>query len=711
MTDVLLVAGAVPTRPTVLVEALTKLRERGAKVYLACDFDPGRLGGAAELAEIRRLGTAKGPVFSNLVRGATPPVKVWLRASRDRWVREHARSAEVIVALDNNAVHTVWQLAHRNRRADAVFGLTPALKAVDDRLANPIRPGWRAALPSAPSPRLVASDAARRAGAVARLAGLVATGSRAMRIRPVRKMWAVAAAAPGVPERRRAALARRLQASMLNAGQPGSALAMAERVVPLVTDPRTRAELLGPAADRDLAAGRVPASLHDVVEGELARAELLRAGTHPIKAPPVVGRAFDLLFHRVLHFDSLSSPLSDDPEQFLAPLHESAIGRRFASPSGRGAKAEPATGRPPRALFLTGLNDNFLTPIRERYEAMPEVETRSLDMSPGTPVRTFLNNGRAKLIAHRLMGDSKYAREAQELFGPGLEWADTVFVDWCAVPAGLLSLVDPGTTRVVVRLHSFEAFTWWPHLVDFSRVDDLVFVSDHLRDLVVAAVPRLRGPDAPRLHVLTNAMDLRAYPAEKTPDARFTLGLVGISAIAKDPRWAIEVLRLLRAHDERYNLVLVGKEPSADVSAAAKAYCTAFEREVVELEAQGAVRRLGQRDDVPKVLTEVGVILSTSVRESFHCALVEGAASGAVPVVRDWPFFAGRAHSARTVFPDDWVVGTPAEAAARILELTATDDGWREAGRAAAEHALATWDWSVVQPTYDPLFLPPISST
>ena len=710
MTEVLLVAGAVPPRPTVLVDALTRLRERGARVYLACDFDPARLGIAEELAETRRVGKggkAGGRVFNNLLRGATPPVRVWLRASRDPWVRDHARSAEVIVALDNNAVHTVWQLAHRNRRADAVFGLTPALKAFDDRRTHPARPDWRAALlPSAPSPRLVASDVARRAGAVARLAGLAATGSRAMRIRPVRRLWAVAASAPGVPERRRAALARRLQTSMVNAGQPGSALAMAERVVPLVTDPRTRAELLGPAADRDLAAGRVPASLHDVVAGELARAELLRAGTHPIQAPPVVGRAFDLLFHRVLHFDSLSSPLTDDPAHFLAPLHDSAIGCRFATPAGRSAAAVPAAGRPPRVLFLTGLNDNFLTPIRERYEAMPEVEARRLDMSPGTPVRTFLNNGRAKLIAHRLAGDSKYAREAQELFGPDLAWADTVFVDWCAVPAGLLSLVDPGPTRVVVRLHSFEAFTWWPHLVDFSRVDDLVFVSAHLRDLVVAAVPRLSGPDAPRLHVLTNAMDLRAYPAEKTPDARFTLGLVGISAIAKDPRWAIEVLRLLRSHDERYNLVLVGKEPSPDLSAAAKTYCTAFEREVVELEAQGAVRRLGQRDDVPKVLTEVGVILSSSVRESFHCALVEGAASGAVPVVRDWPFFTGGAHSARTVFPDDWVVGTPAEAAARILELTATDDGWRAAGRAAAEHALATWDWAVVQPTYDTLFLP-----
>ena len=46
-------------------------------------------------------------------------------------------------------------------------------------------------------------------------------------------------------------------------------------------------------------------------------------------------------------------------------------------------------------------------------------------------------------------------------------------------------------------MHSYEAFTLWPHLMDFSRVDDLVFVSDHLRDLAVAAIPGLQETAPP----------------------------------------------------------------------------------------------------------------------------------------------------------------------------------------------------------------------
>jgi len=85
----------------------------------------------------------------------------------------------------------------------------------------------------------------------------------------------------------------------------------------------------------------------------------------------------------------------------------------------------------------------------------------------------------------------------------------------------------------------------------------------------------------------------------------------------------------------------------------------------------------GQQSDMPAALTEVGVVISSSVRESFHLGVVEGAASGAVPVVRDWPFFAGRKASARALFPAGWVVGSPAEAAERIRAATASEEVWR----------------------------------
>ncbi len=305
-----------------------------------------------------------------------------------------------------------------------------------------------------------------------------------------------------------------------------------------------------------------------------------------------------------------------------------------------------------------------------------------------------------------LGGQAGYLGKVEATLRPHLEWEDTVFVEWCTISATLLTLVDPGTTRVVLRLHSFEAFSHWPHRVDFSRVDDMIFVSDHVRDLATEAIPRLSGADGPRLHVIANAQDLASFRRPKRPGARHTLGFVGMAQVAKDPLWALEVLRLLRARDDRYRLLLVGGGLNPAASAAVRAYHERLEPALAELEEAGAVQRLGHSDDIPAALTDVGVILSISVREGAPCSLNEGAASGAVPVVRDWPFFAGREHGARTLFPAEWVVGSPEEAAERILAATADKETWTKAGQAAAEHALATWDWSVVQHDFDRLLLP-----
>ncbi|MFI9582103.1 hypothetical protein ACIHCQ_09705 [Streptomyces sp. NPDC052236] len=549
----------------------------------------------------------------------------------------------------------------------------------------------------------------RRAGRrIARLPGAVARralGPKLLRTGVGARAWRLAVAAPGLPEPLRFRMAQSVGRGMDKANRPtGGALAL-ESAARRTKNRRRRADLLVGAARIELARGKAPRALTAAITAELACADDRYARGDTNAAARFAIAALQVTTNRVLHFDRTTSPLTDDPQAYLAPLHRSSAIRAMTTGAGRAAPAaEPPAGRPLRMLMLTRNNANFLTEIRERYEAHPGVEVRTLDIQE-VPALNKLATSYIRMAEHRLDGDREYGREAEKLLRPHLDWADTVFIDWCVGPAALLTAVDPGTTRVVVRLHSYETFTLWPFLVDFSRIDDLVFVGAHLRDLTIAAVPQLKSAQAPRLHVIHNAMDLAAYVHPKVPEARFTLGLVGISAVAKDPRWAIEVLRILRAEDSRYRLFLLGSDV-AEHSPAAREYVVQYRRDLAELEPSGAVRRLGQLDDVPAALSEVGVILSSSVRESFHCGFVEGAASGAVPVGRDWPFFAGKANSARTLFPADWVVATPQEAAARILEVTATEESWRKAGQAASEHALASWDWPVVQQDFDRLLLP-----
>ena len=54
--------------------------------------------------------------------------------------------------------------------------------------------------------------------------------------------------------------------------------------------------------------------------------------------------------------------------------------------------------------------------------------------------------------------------------------------------------------------------------------------------------------------------------------------------MAKDPRWALAVLRLLRAHDDRYRLLLIGADLDMRLSTAVREYAAQFEAEVTALE-------------------------------------------------------------------------------------------------------------------------------
>ncbi|MFB8025141.1 hypothetical protein ACFQ6U_07255 [Streptomyces sp. NPDC056465] len=482
---------------------------------------------------------------------------------------------------------------------------------------------------------------------------------------------------------------------------------LAERVLGVaghrIQDSRTRADVLTAGAEARLNLGYVPRHLTQAYAAELACADEHHKAGRRKEAAASAAKALILAFHRVAHLDGLTSPLATEPARFTAPLRRSRVMRALRAPRGRKVPAAaPPSDRPLRLLFLHSANDNFLPVILDRYRRQPDVEVRVLNTA-ADPVTAPLAKGMGRMIACGIGVRSGYEKQAEEALRPHLDWADVVFVDWCTAAAAFLTLVDPGSARVVLRLHSFEALSYWPHLVDFSRVDDLVFVSEHLRDLALAALPGLREPGAPATHVIDNAVDLTPFPLPKKPDARFTLGLVGVGQVAKDPRWALEVLRILRQKDERYRLRLIGGAMNPEAGPALGRYHSAFAAELEPLTAAGAVHVSGHTEDVATELTEVGLILSTSVRESWHLGLVEGAASGAVPVVRDWPFFADKLHGAHSLFPGAWVVSTPAEAAARILAVNDTEDTWLAAGREASEQAISTWDWGTVGPLFDAL--------
>ena len=95
----------------------------------------------------------------------------------------------------------------------------------------------------------------------------------------------------------------------------------------------------------ELDGGLVPTRLADAIAAQTASADRSWAEGNGKAAAEALVRAMKLAFHRVLHFDRTESPMADDPETFLAPLHGSTA---FAAMTAGAGRIRPAA--PPRPI-------------------------------------------------------------------------------------------------------------------------------------------------------------------------------------------------------------------------------------------------------------------------------------------------------------------------------------------------------------------------
>ena len=137
-------------------------------------------------------------------------------------------------------------------------------------------------------------------------------------------------------------------------------------------------------------------------------------------------------FHRVLHFDHVTSPLASDPAGFTEPLARSVTARALRAPRGRShgpGAVETGQARPTRLLLATRKNDDFLGEIRTHFTGHADFDTRFVDFL-GVPELERYARDPAALVEQTLAGNLALPAAAEAAFRSHLDWADVVFVEW-----------------------------------------------------------------------------------------------------------------------------------------------------------------------------------------------------------------------------------------------------------------------------------------
>ncbi|WP_239617616.1 glycosyltransferase family 4 protein [Cohnella mopanensis] len=234
-------------------------------------------------------------------------------------------------------------------------------------------------------------------------------------------------------------------------------------------------------------------------------------------------------------------------------------------------------------------------------------------------------------------------------------WADICWFEWCddlIVHASKLPIAS--FRKVVCRLHSYEAFAYYPYHVNWRAVDKVVFVGQPIQEYVLKHVPALR---LEQTVVIPNGVPMDQYPLVER-DKGFNIAYVGYINYKKGPMILLHAFNAIHKMDARYKLFIAGTYQEIR-------FQSYFNQMIAELGLTDCIQFDGWQNDVNPYLRDKHFIVSSSPLESQHKSIMEAMATGIKPLVHHF-------YGAKKVYEEAYLWNTMDD----LLEMV-TEEGYR----------------------------------
>lgn len=248
--------------------------------------------------------------------------------------------------------------------------------------------------------------------------------------------------------------------------------------------------------------------------------------------------------------------------------------------------------------------------------------------------------------------------EAQQI-DEGMKWADICWFEWCD------ELIVYGSKhelakdkKIIVRLHSYEAFTLVPAAVNWDNVDELICVGQHIKEFIISKF-KIK---AEIISVIPNGIDVNKYTYKECSPG-FNVAYVGYINYKKGPMLLLHTFKALYEKDNRYRFFIAGTfQDERDI--------LYFNQMIKEMNLENNIRYDGWQDDLDNWLEDKNYILCTSVLESQNVSVMQAMAKGIKPVIHN---FVG----AKSVYNQDYLWNTMDEAVQMISSKTYNSHEYR----------------------------------
>jgi len=256
-----------------------------------------------------------------------------------------------------------------------------------------------------------------------------------------------------------------------------------------------------------------------------------------------------------------------------------------------------------------------------------------------------------------------------------LEQADIIICEWALGNSVWYSEHKKPNQRLYIRFHRQEIETEFPQKIMWGTVERMIFVSPILQQ---KAIEKFSIPPG-KTTFIPNYVNTSEFSLSKSSNSEHTIGMLGSVPRLKRLDRALDILKIVRLKDSRFNLRIKGKLPG-DYPWMLKRekemdwYQTQFDRIESDPILNGHVYFDEWGPDVPQWFTKINYILSVSDYEGSHQAVAEGAASGAVPTILKW-------DGADQIYPSEWCYDGLESAAQAILDQSIASHNGRKWSR------------------------------
>jgi glycosyltransferase involved in cell wall biosynthesis len=228
-------------------------------------------------------------------------------------------------------------------------------------------------------------------------------------------------------------------------------------------------------------------------------------------------------------------------------------------------------------------------------------------------------------------------------------WADVTWCEW-AGPECVKLTQQPKTARIIVRVHGYEVHAGLIPQVDWTKVDDVIFVADYLKDEAIKQAPIIA--EACNVYVVPGGVEVEKFTIGEGKTG-YKIAMACYGNQKKNFPLALQILAKL---PEPYELHIATEWQDHRLQ-------MYVEHLIQELGLQSRVFFYPWQRDLNAFYADKDYYLSTSEEESFHYSLAEAISAGLRPVVHCW-------KSSRDFYEGAWIFRTVDEAVEMIAAQT-----------------------------------------